>query len=410
MVARGDKGYTLVELVVVILIFSIVMTLISVSFHRIAASSAQIGKSAETDVGGLIGLELMRSDLELAGFGLPWTLPNGASYSEAGNTLLVRGCGTGCAGAIPSRFNDAPAAAPRAYLVGDKVGINGSDYLVLKGTALGMSAVSRSWSYLNYSSTGPIVKPSTSEVELKPGNGDRVIVMKSGATDAGAATRELVTDGGSSFTLSFDLQNGRLPSGFEPKNRGETYLVYGVAPADSKGLPLAFPFNRADYYLSLPPETGDISTNCAPGTAVLYKATLNHNGSITRYPLLDCALDMQVVFGLDLSINNGYLNKYSPDLSNYHAADLSELQLTEASQLRDVIKEIRVYILAQQGRKDRGYLYPVSDPEKVIVVGDPRDTSLNQTWTQSKLSTTVGADWRNYHWKIYTIVVQPKNL
>jgi prepilin-type N-terminal cleavage/methylation domain-containing protein len=397
--ARQEGGYTLAELIVVILIFSIVMTLITVSFNRIVASSAQIIKAAETDIGGLIGLELLRCDLELAGFGLPWSIPSGATYSEAGSGVLVAGCRNGCPGAAAARFNDAPGAAPRAYQSGDNVGFNGSDYLVLKGTALGMSAASRSWSYLNYSSSGTVFKQSKSEVELKPGNSERVIVLKGGA-QAGAATRELVTDGpGSSFSLVF---NQPVPRAFRPASREEVHLVYGVAPADKNGFPLAFPFNRADYYLS---RSAGVPSSCAPGTGVLYKTTLNHNGTTTNYPILDCAADLQVVFLLDAN-GSGEVN--------YHASDLSGSGYT-AEVLRQQVKEIRVYILAQQGRKDPGFSYPVSDPTKAIVVGDAGlnralATVLGSVWTEAALTESVGRDWRNYRWKVYTIVVQPKNL
>jgi len=244
---RHQEGYTLTELVVVILIFSVVMTVMSVAFNKIAVSSGQIVKAAETDIGGLIGLELLRSDLELAGFGLPWSLPADARYTEAADGVEVKGCADGCPGANAHLFNDAPSAAPRGVVLGNNVGYNHSDYLVLKGTALGMSATSRSWSYLNYRSTGAIIKPSKSEIELVPGVGDRVIVVKTGVS-RGVATRELVTAGGSAFSLRFNLP---LPQAFQPPSGIDSYQVFGVAPADSDHPldPLAFPFNRADYYL-----------------------------------------------------------------------------------------------------------------------------------------------------------------
>jgi len=398
---RHQEGYTLTELVVVILIFSVVMTVIAVSFNRIAVSSGQIVKAAETDVGGLIGLELLRSDLELAGFGLPWSLPAGASYTEADGGVEVVGCADGCPGASASLFNDAPSGAPRGVVLGNNVGYSKSDYLVLKGTALGMSATSRSWSYLNYSSTGVVIKPSKSEVELVPGVGDRVIVVKTGVS-GGAATRELVTEAGSAFSLRFNLP---LPQAFQPGSRSDSYQVFGGAPADQDNPldPLAFPFNRADYYISRPV---GISTACAPGTGVLYKTTLNQNGSLSKYPLLDCVVDLQVIFFLDRD-GDGEVDDHRPAL----ASDPSPTQ----QELQEQVKEIRLYILAQQGKKDPGYLYPVGDPNKTIVVGDAAlDQALGETlgsvWTQSALAQALGSDWRNYHWKIYTIVVQPKNL
>jgi prepilin-type N-terminal cleavage/methylation domain-containing protein len=406
---RHQKGYTLTELIVVILIFSVVMTIISVSFNRIAVSSGQIVKAAQTDIGGLIGLELLRSDLELAGFGLPWSLPPDAHYTESDRGVLVKGCSEGCPGADASLFNDAPRGAPRGIVSGNNVGFNGSDYLVLKGTALGMNAISRSWSYLNYS--GGLIKRSKSEVELMPGNEDRVIVLKNGVSD-GLPTRELVTDGAGSFTLatdegdSFKLFFNLLDrTAFVPQNSMDNYLVCGVAekaPDIKSPVPLAFPFNRADFYISRP---ADISTACAPGTGVLYKTVLNQNGSLTRYPILDCAADLQVIY---------YLDAGGTGVANYHDNELPAATYP-AGVLRNQLKEIRIYILAQQGKKNPGYLYPVNDPNKVIVVGDePLDqalgTVLGSVWTQPALEHTFLSDWRHYHWKIYTIVVQPKNL
>jgi prepilin-type N-terminal cleavage/methylation domain-containing protein len=396
--ARHEEGYTLVELLVVIMIFSAVMMLITVSFNRIAASSAQIVKSAETDIGGLIGLELLRRDLELAGFGLPHAFPAGFKYSEADVDLfLVKGCPDNCPRSGAASFNDAqlypaPGNVPRALQAGDQAGLNGSDYLVLKGTALGMNSVSGSWSYLNYSSRGAIIKTSKSEVELKQGAGARVIVLKSEASPDGA-TRQLVTSG-SDFSLPFDAE---LPDAFRPGSKSDSYLVYGVDvhPLD----PLKFPFNRADYYLS---RTANTSSICAPGTGVLYKATIGQSGSSTEYPLLDCVLDLQVIFHLD---SNG------DGEGDLHASDLSGTHDT-ASSIREEVKEVQVHILAQQGKKDPAYQFPLVDPDRAIVVGaaGPGQPFYGSIWTQSRLAGLVGPNWRNYHWKVYSIVVRPKNL
>lgn len=393
------RGYTLVELLVVMLIFSVVMTLISVSFSSIVRSSGKLVKSAETDIGGLIGLELMRADLELAGFGLPWKLPAAVSYKEVEDEdkILVNNCQDGCPGAKAFKFNDFPDLdAPTAYRIGNNAGYNGSDYLVLKGTAIGASAVSRSWGYLNYSSTGAVVKTSRSEPELLPVNSDRVIVLKTGAT-AGAGIRELVTVG-SSFSLNFKEP---LPEEFLPSDKHDLFLVYGVATPQDNGLPLHFPFNRSDYYISR--KDDGISPSCNSFTGVLYKTTINHSWprrTYTEYPVLDCAADMQVVLYMDT--NRDGIIDYHPDPDDH---------IFTAQELREELKEVRVYILAQQGRRDSSYQYPVTDPDKVIVVGDPElDSSLGRVWSASAMKATFGPDWHNYRWKLYSIAVQPKNL
>ena len=393
----AERGYTLMELILAMLIFSVVMALISVSFNRIVRSSSVLIKSAETDTGGLIGLEVMRGDLELAGFGLPWSV-QGVTYTEANNGVLVKGCQDGCPQADAAQFNDDPVSdAPRAYRVGNNMGYQGSDYLVLKGSAMGSSSVSRSWCYLNYSSTGAVVKPSRSEPELKLGNKDRVVVLKTGVT-AGSAARTLVTTG-SNFSLSFDEAD---LDEYAPTDKNENFLVYGVAPAQDDGLPLHFPFNRADYYISR--KTDSVSPTCNSFTGVLYKTTINHSWptrTYTEYPILDCAADMQVVLYWDTD-GNGEID--------YHSEVLEEVA-GSAADVRAKLKELRVYILAQQGRRDPSYLYPVTDPEEAILVGDrDLDHGLGRVWSASEMAATFGADWRNYRWKIYTIVVQPKNL
>ena len=394
---RRDEGYTLVELVVVMAIFSIVTTLISVSFSKIVASSGQIVKSTETDIGGLIGLEVLRCDLEFAGFGLPWST-GGASYSGevgSGVNLVSGNPDTGAA-----QFNDDYQSPPRAFRMLNDKGFNRSDYLVIKGTAVGMSKTARRWSYtyLNYSSSRPIQKVNSAAEP--PENGDRVIVLSS-AQKEGVEVRDLVTaTPGSTFSVSYSGDVGQFPQAFWPKSREDRYIIYGVSPAKSdvnnNSLPLSFPFNRADYYIDR--DQDRISSICADGTGILYKSTINQNGGspgYTKYPILDCVADLQVIFMLDSNLD-GEMDLPLNDLSGLGASDL-----------REQVKEVRVYILAQQGKKDPTYSYPVSDPGNVFVLGDAAN---GRVWRESDLIAEIGGDWMHYHWKIYTIVVQPKNL
>ena len=70
------------------------------------------------------------------------------------------------------------------------------------------------------------------------------------------------------------------------------------------------------------------------------------------------------------------------------------------------LREIRVYILAQDGRKDSGYVNSndTAYPNKTIMVGEfGMGSNIN-------MLTTIGADWNHYRWKVYTIVIQPKSL
>jgi prepilin-type N-terminal cleavage/methylation domain-containing protein len=403
--SQRDLGYTLVELVVVMMVFSIVMTLISTSFNRIVSSSGQMVKSGETDISGLIGLEVFRSDLELAGFGLCWSLPADGSltYVETTKGSMVQGCNDGCPGTNAASFNDTSPNSqfptpPRAYIVANNAGFNGSDYLVLKGTALGTSSTCRQWAYLNYSSTGAVVKQSKSEVELATGHSDRTVVVKTGQI-AGVPQRQLVTNG-SSFTLVYN----KPLTAFLPQVPQDNYLVYGVDDASDDGTELKFPYNRADYYLSENKADDGSSASCAPHTGVLYKTLFIQPPSSSSktttldYPLLDCVADMQVVLYMDTN-GDGEIDYHPTGTESY-----------SATALRSQLKEIRVYILAQQGKYDPRYLYPINDP-KTIVVGDEKlGSSQGKWWSSADLAQAFGPNWQHYHWKVYTIVVQPKNL
>ncbi len=399
---RGKAGYTLVELLVVMLIFAVVMSIISVSFARIVQSSGQLIKSGETDIGGLIGLELMRCDLELAGFGLPWSVPDTIQYSEASDNLaLVQNCQDGCPGAKASLFDDRARDVerniPRAYRVGNNIGYNGSDYLVLKGSALGTSQASRIWGYLNYSSAVSLQYPGGDDLRFQ--KGDRAVVVKTGIA-SGLPVRELVTQGN-----IFNIVHGyTLPDKFIPKDKGDSYLVYGVASENASAL--NFPFNRADYYISRP-EAKKMSSSCAPGTGVLYKANITQGGGSNGYPILDCVADLQAVLFLDLDGDGAVDYRWGS------SGDLQEEVVPTPAELRKKLKEIRVYILAQQGKFDPRYSYPLASAESAIVVGDAGSAHgevLGRVWQASELQAAFGPGWRNYHWKLYTIVVQPKNL
>ena len=82
--------------------------------------------------------------------------------------------------------------------------------------------------------------------------------------------------------------------------------------------------------------------------------------------------DMQVVFRRDTD---------GDGIADTSTATLSGLN---AQQIRETVKEVRVFILAQEGQKDRNFNFGT----QTIAVGD---TGLGSTFN---LSTTIGSDWQ----------------
>lgn len=359
-VLRGARGFSLVELIVVMAIFVIVIMATSNAFNTLVTHSVQQTKLAESQTGGIIGLEMMRADLEHAGYGLPWSFLATPNYTEPD---------------LGAGLTDAPSGVPRAVHIGDNQGPAESDRLVIRSTVAGTEAVAKKWTYATYSTT--VKKWNTSE-DLAAG--EKVIVVRATNVD-GIQGKQLIVTSGGAFSTTFP------PTGdFRPQSQSDLHLVYGLQPKDAA---VARPFNRVDYYLEAP-DPGQVPQSCAPNTFTLYKGIVNHGGTedVTRYPLLDCVADMQVIFGVDTS-GDGEVD--------IHLNEVSAL----AQEIRDQVKEVRVYILAQEGKKDLTFRYP----NQKVRLGD-FDASLGSEFDLA----TIGADWRNYRWRLYTVVVNPKNL
>lgn len=401
-----EAGFTLIELLVVMGIFIVVIMISANAFERIAKVASQQTASSGSNIQGIVGLEIMRSDLERAGYGLPWPAPSSVTLFTTDESLVA--ANTLANGIDPKTFNDKnipvsvdPYKAPRAIQSAAATGAgaweNGRDYLVIKATSLGMSAAAKKWSYLEGVGATTSIKEWGNTDDFVPN--DRVITLRS-ITEESKPYRELI--GPSSDAPHFSYAVGAksagkylAPAGYQA-GTSDIYVAYGVNSQADHSDPgaLRAPYNRVDYYIKRP---SDIPARCAPGTGVLYKANLNHNssGDVTTYPLLECVADMQVIYSYNTT----------PDVAgsgvNYHDNDAYHSTLS-AQTIRDQLREIRVYILAQEGQKDPSYTYPTS----TVQVGyAPYGRAYDLTALDG-----IGNGWKNYRWKIYTMVVSPKNI
>ena len=359
---RGESGFSLIELLIVVALFSVVIMMSTDTFSVILRQSTQESKVVGSQVDSIVGLNIMRSDIEHAGYGLPWSFQNNLVYSEAD--------------ASPANtFNDSPNP-PRAITSSNGSGYNGSDYMVIKSTAVGTSETSQKWTYIL---TGQNPKTWDS-AKLNLTNGDGVIVIRP-RTDANNVS-QLVMDASTS-TFSTQYNSASFSSAFSPTKTSERFFIYGVDPSAN----LRMPFNRADYYVSRP--ASNMPASCAPNTGIFYKATVNHSdGGSTEMPLFDCVADLQVIFGVDTN-GDGVVDSRVDDISSLNA-----------SQIRAQVREVRVYILAHQGQRDPYYTHANS----VVTVGE---FGLGRNFD---LAGTIGTGWQNYKWKLYTLVTRPSDL
>ncbi len=354
-------GFSLIETMIALVIVMLVL-FAAMNFFIVTVKQYKVQtKIAETNVEGVLGLELLRQDLEGLGFGLPWSnLPSYTERTSAPTAVLA--------------LNDGAGVAPRAVGSIDNASftVNHSDYLVIKSALVGMMEAAGKWTTLTEAGTTRTWTPA----EENLAGGDYVIVLRLGGADT---KRRSLVNPSSPYVRFADLT---ATGAFLPVEPYISNVVYGI----DNQLPVR-PFNRADYYI----DNTDVPQRCAPNTGVLVKAVVDQNGAGTTsnlLPLLDCVAEMKVVYGLDLN-GDGAVDGYADDLSSIGTG------ATAAERIRAQVAEVRVHILAQEGQRDDSYRTPTN----TIFVGSPghgRDVDVS--------------GYTNYRWKVYSIVVKPKNL
>ncbi|MCE5225605.1 MAG: prepilin-type N-terminal cleavage/methylation domain-containing protein [Porphyromonadaceae bacterium] len=357
---REQKGFSLVELLITMIIFLFVIAAASQLLVGILTQFKQQSKIAETNIEGLVGLQIFKNDIESAGIGLPFLLNTGYIEVPAGNA--------------GNAYNDAPNA-PRAVVIDNNVAgeLNNSDVLVVKSVAVGANAPSEKWTYMTNTGTAansfsikrwdaldgqPIISENLQ-------NGDRVIVLR-------IDDRMLLGN----TTFNSDPNNADW-TGLRPTiGLFRSHLIYGINAND-----YLMPFNRVDYHI----DNTNIPAHCAPATGVLIKNVINQSNGQRGggMPILDCVADMQVVLGLDTN-SDGQIDLWS-----------SAMPALDAEGIRRQLKQVRVYILAHEGQRDSTYTYPTN----IINITDPDAGNLKAF----NLLAIIGADFSQFRWKIYTI-------
>ena len=381
-----NKGFTLVEMMIVMLLFVIVIMITGKIFSMLLPKTKIISKSEESNIEGVVGLEMFRRDLEQAGFGLftDVDIPPPA-YTEA-------------ASAPASNFNDVTDGIPRAIVAGNDLAANvlpGTDYLAIKATNAALNTTSQCWTSVKGAGASKFWGAS----DLSEARNDRVVVVSQGYYN-GELQRKLIYDTGSPSSYSVAYRSDGLYSmPFAPNSNEKQYYYYGI----DTGASLRAPFNRTDYMVKR--VAGDVPAGCSPAAGVLYKSVMNQaNGGMRDIPLLDCVADMQVVLGWNTTADpaGNAVDTYTNAIgeSPQGPPPVNNQPVNDPKEIRTRLKLVKVYILAQDGGYDRNYVN-TNTAMRIVEPGEAADYKLIDL-TQSF--------YRNYHWKLYRLVVRPKNL
>ncbi|MFC1770167.1 prepilin-type N-terminal cleavage/methylation domain-containing protein [Nitrospirota bacterium] len=393
-----NRGFSIVELMIVLGISLFVLTAASKVMVAMITQFKQQSKIVETNIESVVGLELLRRDLQALGHGLGGGFPVSSTDYSCTNWDVLKDYkeakSVSKAGPDypddPADYNDAPKYPPRPIASGNNTMTNDSDYLVIKSVNLGTTDAAGKIHTLTRLNEKNQWNPVSSGLNLN--DKDRVIVISlSDNKNLGLVTTPRPTDlitqctdygsGSLDWHTKFDLTAAYVP----PNKEEEAHLVYGVE-SETTDNPRA-PFNRADYYIL----RHEVPTRCAPGTGVLVKVVMLHSdGSMSSpLPLLDCVADFQVSYGVDTN-GDGEM-----DQTTDGPPPAGE---TAAKQIRDQGKVVYISILTHEGQFDRGFTYATQK----IDVDDFK--------TDFDLATLDSVNWSHYRWRVLKLAVIPTLL
>ncbi len=415
-----QRGMTMVELMVSLAVVMLIIGAATTAYLKLLRTYRSQGRLAESYMANLTGLELLRYDIEMAGFGLPAST-QGASYTEAvTDPAVIKYYDT-------ATLNDSANPGPRPFVHLNNTGANSSDVLTIKSTVANLNSTSKKWSMITEAVGNlPTIKQwgvSAMDFTAVP-TPDNFIVIN----DTGQLQTSGVSTGWSfPFQAVFNTNANLIGTpAFNSQNQQVNY-IYGL---DNQSGGHVMPFNRVDYYLD--DEIGtDIPQSCI-GTYTLYRSTINQAtngnqvaGMLNKTPLIDCVKDFQVAFGIDpygdptqsIVWEQSLLN---PDGSAMSAADM-QLQL----------REVRVFLLFREGLGDNGATpdfrfsgYLNLGDQDIAHSLDPTDyPSVPNTFVQWSPAKLTGAPQLNtggftptnstdvqYRWKVLEMAIKPLNL
>lgn len=356
-----NSGMSLIEILVVIVIILIVLAGAINMFKKVILSQKATISASSSQLPVAIAYEIIRKDIEMAGFGLPWSLEDNLQTGE------------------PSKYNnfkDNDQKYPRGLVISNGTGEGGSDILIIKSSMANIDKkVCRKYGMLSYDFLNSTWKASSLSNE-NFNDQDRCIAIT-------LSTRKLISSG---TNLCFTCNNppNELTDKLVP---GSVYLIFGVHDS-----PCSFPYNRVDYKLAKP---DTLPARCNPNTYELYRSEVSQNtGNFSSIPVLDCVADFKVFAGVDKN-NNGSITWIED--SSYLCNDCSSNEKS-ASEYTRKVKQVVMLITYQVGNR---YPYIVTESPAFNI-----KTPLgNITIDLSKIS-----DYQYYKWNVLKITADPINL
>lgn len=293
------KGFGLVEVLVSMTVLLIILGITYTSFNSLLKGFKRESKSIETQVEKSSALELVRLDIEHAGYGIS----------------------ANCSDKIME--------------------LNGTTSFIIRSTLNNTNEKTRGWVIRNCLTNSTVV-----DKREDTSNDDLVYLTLANKTFV--ANSDISSCPGSDVYIAFPYDSSG--DGCESDPQFCTKITYSL----SSNQPLS---------------------KCHPGTYNLLRSVNSAAGT----PILNCVADVALRFDLDTN-NDGIVDVTSA----------SSLPSTNSA-LRSQLKNVKVYLLVQEGQEDKKYTFSGSTTIDGVTLSRPSNSD-------------------HYRWKIIKLSIKPLNL
>ncbi len=372
------RGFTLIELIIAMGIFATVIVGLYSVFDKQLRYQVKEYRLAESEMELGIAKSLIERDLIMAGYG------------------------------IMDDYSTCPTPSPVSAVTATDGGSGNPDILTLRGTALGIgSRATQEWAAVATGTTGTAAFSVSVDDRENLKTGDRIIITNPSGGTYGK-TKTLRTQG-SYWLYSYVSPTSKpvsVPSGTTFPSIEPGIVLYAMNVSGETEA--SVPYYTVRYYLGSTASSTNPSY-CAPQTGSLLRAESRTSTNPTGGdPVISCVLDFQVALGLTDSAAS-----FDPYLAKNYPINRWDNGTTAASytpnDLNQRLKQIRVYILVQEGNKDSTYTYVNPDPNATapdkIRVGE-----LNLVGGATGRDFQLTSAQRQYRWRVLTIIVTPRNI
>lgn len=402
---RYQSGFTIVELMVGMVIGLLATLVIMQTFSAFEGNKRSTTGIADAQTNGSIGLYMIQRELQFAGYGVPvvnGTMPK-VNAATAANTYAF----TDYTGMTQTQIDADIAAKLAAYnakLVADTATVAaGVNYSALKCDTTSPAINIDTDSNSTRANATQIVRDIITPVRITDGANSDTVVIHYGDTKRGGMATDIISKSGTSFVgvdNNLGCRNGDVV--LVTRNNdpicAASLVTSTNAELDATTTAINVTSNTGmdqGYKLACLGQIAEITFDVGTGANA---NQLQKNGQ----QVISDVVSLQAQYGISTTANSEIVNSWV----NGTGATWGPTTITVAN--RNRIKAVRLAVVARNNLLEKDVVTQLcsgtaSGPTKLCVFGTGTAGDLD-------LSGSLGANWVNYRYRAYEIIVPLRNM